>query len=136
MIVHKSKIGYEIFIPVVILLGATFYLHIANLIWAGIIVNTLIVIFLIYLYKEIKYIISGNQLVIKAGFLMTTTIPIASIRCINRTNNPFSAAALSLDRIEILYGNRKRVIISPKDRSIFVNELLKRNPDIKYFESI
>jgi hypothetical protein len=134
MTVYKSKIGYEVLIPIILLLGITFYLHIVNKVWLGIIINSLISFLITYLITQTKYIITGNILIIKAGFMINKTISIQEIKCITRTNNPLSSPALSLDRIEILYAKMKRVVISPKDRNLFINQLQAINNDIKYFE--
>lgn len=130
---YKSKIGLEIFIPIAVLLGFTFYLHISNGIWLGIIINFLVSLLIVYLCLQTKYIIIDSVLIVKAGFFINKTIPIQEIRCITKSNNPLSSPALSLDRIQIIYGKSRSVIISPKERTIFVNQLQKINPNIKYF---
>jgi hypothetical protein len=132
MKVYRSKIGLEILIPIALILGVTFYLHIANRIWVGIIINSAVTLFITYLYVGTKYIIDEKSLFVKAGFLINQTIPIQEIKCISRTNNPLSSPALSLDRIQLFYSKSKNVIISPKDKNAFINHLQKINPNIQY----
>jgi hypothetical protein len=129
---YKSKLGMEIVIPLLLILGCTFYLHIAGGAWLGIVINSLVLLFVVYLYLQTKYIITGTDLVIRSGFFVNITIPIRDISSIRKTNNPISAPAFSLRRIEIHYGRSSSVIISPKDRAIFVTELQKINANIRY----
>ena len=57
-------------------------------------------------------------------------VEIQSIKRIYKTRNPLSSPALSLDRIAIVYNKYDEVLISPKDKKEFIEELLKINPDI------
>ena len=63
--------------------------------------------------------------------LLHTKIEISTIRKIYRTNNPLSSPALSLDRIAVVYNKFDEILISPKERNEFINELLKINPSIE-----
>ena len=134
----KSKVGYGILIPVLILIIAVTFLPIMNgasdkaaIIVIGamllVIALTLSIFFgTTYKIKEKK------ELLIKCGFLYNSTIDISKIKSIERTRNPISSPAPSLDRIELKYGKWDSVIISPEDNVGFVNELVKINPDIKH----
>ena len=42
---------------------------------------------------------------------------------INRKLNPISSPALSLDRLEISYGSQKKIMISPKDKTGFLQAI-------------
>ena len=132
MRIYRSKIGLEILAPIVLILSITFYLHIANEIWIGVVINSAVAIFITYLYTGTKYIIDDKSLLVKAGFSINQTIPIQEIKCITRTNSILSSPALSLDRIQLFYGKSKSVTISPKDKNAFVNHLQQINPEIKY----
>ncbi|MCT4544481.1 MAG: PH domain-containing protein [Vallitalea sp.] len=48
----------------------------------------------------------------------------------NKTRNVISSPACSLDRIELKADN-KSLIISPKDKTYFVEVLQEKNPSIK-----
>lgn len=50
--------------------------------------------------------------------------------------NPLSAPALSIDRIEILYGKYGIALVSPKNRVQFVKALLAENPGIEVDEAL
>lgn len=77
------------------------------------------------LFSKIKYVIDGQ--ILKIWWIK---VEIKSIKRIYRTRNPLSSPALSLDRIAIVYNKYDEVLISPKNKQEFVEELLKINPDI------
>jgi hypothetical protein len=87
---------------------------------------------IMYLLFDTYYIITQGNLKVHSGFIVNKNIPIESIKSIKKTDSILSAPASSLtDRIEVCYGNSKSIIISPKDRLVFVDELLKQNAEIK-----
>jgi len=63
--------------------------------------------------------------------MVNKTVPIDLIREISETNNPLSSPANSLDRLEIKYSSNGIILISPKDKSGFINQLIKINPNIE-----
>ena len=75
-----------------------------------------------------KYTLSDDQILIDNGF-STQRIKLTDIAYIAPTRNTSSAPALSLDRLEIDYKNKK-VLISPKDKLLFYQEIRARNPNI------
>lgn len=77
------------------------------------------------LFSKIKYVIEGQILKI-----WRIKVEINSIKRIYKTRNPLSSPALSLDRIAIVYNKYDEVLISPKNKQGFIEELLKINPDI------
>lgn len=77
------------------------------------------------------YQVEGNTLTIKCGFLINQEVKIDTIRKIKETSNPLSAPAASLDRLEIAFNKFDNVLISPKDKAGFINELTKLNPGIE-----
>ena len=74
----------------------------------------------------LKYKIDGEMLSI-----WRTKIDIKTIRKVYATRNPLSSPALSINRIAIVYNKYDEVLISPKDRADFIDELLKVNPNIE-----
>lgn len=91
----------------------------------------LISIFLLVVYAVVLvpvfYETSHCELVIRAGMLRTK-IHYSDIRSLRATRDPLSSPALSLDRIEICYGHGSRVLISPKDKTAFLDDLRARMP--------
>ena len=75
--------------------------------------------------------IDGNSLIIKSGFLVSKEININRIKKISETNNPLSAPAASFGRLEMTYDEYGRILISPKDKSGFLDYITRLNPQIK-----
>lgn len=89
-----------------------------------------------HLLLTTHYQINGNILIVKSGLVINKKLDINSIRKIVQTTNPMSSPALSLDRIEIFFHKFDSIIISPKDKIIFIEDLKSINPaieiDLKY----
>ncbi|WP_100330430.1 PH domain-containing protein [Bacillus xiapuensis] len=76
------------------------------------------------------YTLQGNELIIQSG-LYKKKIPINDIKKISPTRNPSAAWALSMDRLEIIYGSeRNMALVSPKDAQQFIASLHEINPRI------
>ena len=75
-----------------------------------------------------KYTLTDSQLYVDSG-LSTQKIELTDITRITPTRSMTSAPALSLDRLKIDYQN-KEILISPKDRASFYQEIQARNPKI------
>jgi hypothetical protein len=58
-------------------------------------------------------------------------IDIHQIKRIEETNSPLSSPAASFDRIEITYNKFDSVIISPKEKLGFIQDILQINPSIE-----
>ena len=50
-------------------------------------------------------------------------VPIDEITSVSATRNPLSSPALSLDRLSIRYGKRRRIMISPADKAGFLKAI-------------
>lgn len=96
----------------------------------GIIVMVVMIYLLGTIWFNTRYKIENETLKISYGPIKKS-IGIQEIKSIRNTTNPFVAPSLSVHRIEINYGEYKTIQISPKDIQIFVNELQKKNPNIK-----
>lgn len=133
----KSKVGYGILVPVLLLLAGFMLLPIImeapieeTLTMVAIILPAMA--FILHIFFKTTYRINDkNELLINCGFFYNSMVEISKIKSINRTRNPISAPAASMDRIALKYGKWDTVIISPKDKTGFVQELLKINPNIK-----
>jgi hypothetical protein len=130
MTVFKSKIDLLIFIPLFIILSIPAVLTAEEKTWSGFVIVISVIIFFLHLLRSTEYIIVNTTLVVRCSFLINTKIDIKSINKITETNTILSAPAASLDRIEILYNQYDAVIISPKDKSKFIEALKKINPAI------
>ena len=69
-----------------------------------------------------RYTIDGNLLVVRSGPLRWR-IPVSEISAITPTYDPIASPALSLNRLRIDYGNKKSVLISPRDRDGFLCQI-------------
>lgn len=75
---------------------------------------------------------NGGELIIKCGFTQHNTIDISKITSIRSTRSWLSAPALSVKhRIEVKYGRRQSIIISPRNRQDLIENLLRINPHIE-----
>ena len=50
-------------------------------------------------------------------------VPVDEITSVTATRNPLSSPALSLDRLSIRYGKRRRIMISPADKAGFLEAI-------------
>ena len=79
----------------------------------------------IWLLRTTTYTLDDELLVRSGPF--TWHVPLREIRVVRPTRNPLSSPALSLDRLRIEYG-RRAIMISPDDKTRFLEELQKRLP--------
>lgn len=68
------------------------------------------------------YRVDAGMLTIVSGPLRRS-VAIDQITSVERTRNPLSSPALSLDRLRIRYGDNKSVMISPADRDSFLRAI-------------
>jgi hypothetical protein len=129
---YKSKIGMGLLIPIVIVLGTVLLVMVYNdLNWFELLILLPVIGFVVHMFMTTYYVIIGNRLKIKCGFLYSLDIDISTIKKITPTKNPLSSPALSLDRLEITYGKFDSVLISPKDKKDFIAQLKIVNPKIE-----
>ncbi|QOJ24324.1 MAG: PH domain-containing protein [Gammaproteobacteria bacterium] len=131
MHVFKSKIDNWVLICLLLsisacLLGASVALSVggtANYVFAAIIL-ILGAGFPVWLYASTRYIVTGDDLKIVSG-PFSWNIPIQSIVSVQETQNASASPALSFDRLEIIYGEGKAIIVSPLDKAKFIQKLGK-----------
>lgn len=108
-------------IPLVMLVVIGFQTHQIGIIPAGFFAPILIGLFAI----PIKYELQSDLLLIQSG-IIKYRVRYSDIELIEPTRNPLSSPAMSLDRLKIVYGKRKMIMISPNDRAAFLSEIKKR----------
>lgn len=128
---YPSKISYGLVLFILTVLIGAYIPMISSRIWSGLIINSLVLIFITHLFLNTFYIIDGESLIVKSSFLINKKIPIHTILTISETNNPISAPATSLDRLEIVYDHNMSIFISPKDKSGFIDHITRINPKIE-----
>ncbi len=93
-------------------------------------INGMVLLFVNHLISNTYYLVENEKLTIKSSFLVNKKIDIMSITKISETNSLISSPAASLDRLEIVYEGNNSILISPKDKSSFINDVLKINDKI------
>lgn len=130
--IYNSKIGLELVIPLVLVFGIVLFLTVIEKPnWIGIAILAPVIVFIVHMFLTTNYTIENDKLIIKCGFLFNKTIDINSIKKITETNNALSSPATSLDRLEITYGKFDSVIISPKQKQEFINDITTLNPNVE-----
>jgi len=127
----KSKLGFEFMIPIFGVLTFVLYTLIVTKALIGTGIISVLILFILYLFINTEYLISGENLNIKSGFLVNENININSIRKLSETNNTISSPAASIDRIEILYNKFDTILVSPKDKYEFIESLTEINKNIE-----
>jgi len=90
-----------------------------------------VVILIVPVYFRTFYKIHDiNQLSVVCGLFYKKTFPVNEIISLRPTNNVMSSPALSLDRLELRFRDRKTLLISPVNQYQFTEALLAINPAI------
>ena len=84
------------------------------------------VLLIIPMWVNTYYVLDEDELHVKCYPFINEKIPYASIKSIKETRSLFASAALSLDRIEIVYGIGGRIMISPQNKQEFLRQLEQR----------
>lgn len=131
MKVYKSKLGLELIIPIALVFGIILYMTIRDEKWIALGIILATISFICHVFLSIKYLIEKENLTIKCGFFINQNIDISTIQKISETYNPLSSPAGSIDRLEIKFNKFDSVLISPKDKKAFINDLIVVNPTIE-----
>ena len=128
--IYRSKLDAWIVVLFSVIFLITMILPLLEGNFTGLWITLPMAIFIIHLFSNTYYTISGNTLHVKSGFMVNRTINIAAIRKIEETNNMISSPATSLDRLEIFYSKYESIIISPKNKADFIADILALNSNI------
>lgn len=123
MKIFKSKISIPLLLFVIGTITASSIVLIATEAWIGLFIMIPVAWIALYSFTSIRYIIQDNKLIITIGILYKKVIDISTIHRISKTNNPLSAPAASLDRLEVVYNNNQTVFLSPQQQDEFIKEL-------------
>lgn len=95
--------------------------------------SAFVVLVLAFGYLTMVYEINhlSGILVLKIGF-SSKKIRIKKIIRIEETNSAMSGYAFSLDRLEIFYDRCESVLVSPKEKEQFIQELMELNSSIVF----
>jgi hypothetical protein len=128
---YPTKIGIELIVPLVFVFGISSALLIYHEAWVGLLINMTAIVGICYVCIHTTYTIEGNILSIKSPLILPITIEIDSIQKIQESRDPMSSPAGSLDRLEISYGKTDRVLISPKCKKEFLDQMRELKPEIE-----
>lgn len=99
--------------------------------WIAVIISLGLFVFIAYCLFSTKYIIHNDILNIKCGFFINEKVNIMNIAKVLPVKSIIAAPAASLDRIGIYLSRQNTpVIISPKNKKDFVDNLRSINPNI------
>lgn len=102
-------------------------LMVAGGIWPGAAVIGGYAAFVTWLWFGTWYEIGETHLVARAG-PFRWRVPLETIRTITPSRLPISSPALSLERLLVRYGRRGFLLISPADRTPFLDAMRQRCP--------
>ena len=133
--IYYSKVSYTLLIVVFLVFfgplvslfygngfdGKTILIFLAMVVLYGLI---------LHLFFNTTYKIEKEKLHIKCGFFKYKPVTIKEMKKVSKSSNIISSPAASFDRIEIRYGKFNELIISPKHKTKFVEDLQKINPKI------
>lgn len=73
------------------------------------------------------YELEHDALLVNSG-PFSWRIPLAEINAVRPSNSSASSPAMSMDRLEILYGSGRSILVSPADKAEFLAMLRRRVP--------
>lgn len=124
--IYPSAISWGLWIPVYALIIGQGIFMAGTVSWAFLIFHFSLAILIYFFVVRINYELDDEKLVIFMGPIRYKTIDIQSIRKMELSNNPLSSPAASLKRIAIHYNKWGYVLISPKNREAFIQDILDR----------
>ncbi|MCA0957815.1 PH domain-containing protein [Flagellimonas ruestringensis] len=130
-VVYPSKVGLELLIPVLLIFGIGIVGSFGESSLIGVIIQFAIMLVFVLLFFSISYTVSDEILTVTSLFVVKKNIPIKDITRIVESNNPISAPAASLSRLEVYYGKYSSTVISPKDKMRFIEHLTRLSPTIQ-----
>jgi len=86
------------------------------------VVTVLVIVLLFSVFTRTHYTVANGELRIVSG-PFRRTISLADITGVEPTRNPLSSPALSMDRLKVSYGKKKYILISPADKTGFLNAI-------------
>ena len=129
---YKSKIGWVLVSFLIVVFIGCSILMLLDDSWPGILFIIPGFALVAYTLATTYYIIQDETLKVKSGLFYNKTFQIQSFRKIIKTNSAITAPAASNDRIEIFFNGYDSVVVSPKDKDIFIDHLKSINPAIVY----
>ena len=76
----------------------------------------------LWLLFSTNYTVTSDLLIVRSGPFIWR-IPRSQIRAIQPSRSLLSSPALSLNRLEVRYGDEKSILVSPADKDAFIESL-------------
>ncbi|WP_289665850.1 PH domain-containing protein [Flavobacterium panacagri] len=127
----KSKIDLWLALLLIVIFGLALMQFAYDKNWIGFSFIFCVSSFIVHMFATTFYTIERDKLRIKCGFLIDFSIEIKNVKKISETFNVLSSPALSLDRLEILYGKYDTILISPKDKKRFIAAIKRINSEVE-----
>ncbi len=130
--VYKSGISYWLLSIIMLVLSTvSVLLYLDGVPWIALLLILALFLFILQLFVNTYYVIEKEMLKIRSGFLYKLDLDIQQIIRIEETSSPLSSPAASFERLEIIYNKFDSVIISPKEKQLFIQDILQINPSIE-----
>jgi hypothetical protein len=127
--VYKSKVDWWIALILIIAVVASLFAglyalgaYTPNAAWNALLIGGPGVVIPLLAVFTLRYTIDGNELIVRTGPLRWRIL-ISEISAITPTHDPIASPAMSLARLRIEYGNKKSVLISPRDKEGFLRQI-------------
>lgn len=136
--VYPSKFGWAVFLFLLVLFLSLFWVGYDSEKehqWIFMLIGISTLGFFVLTSKLTNYRIEEHYLHIKCPPFYNKKIAINSITKVAVSRNLISSPAPSLDRIEIYFNTYDSIVISPKDKLQFMEDLKRINPSITLVKS-
>jgi hypothetical protein len=87
-----------------------------------IMISLLTVVLIVSLMLGTHYTVHQNLLKIRSGPFWFN-VPVDQIESVTASRSPLSSPAMSIDRLLIRYGKRRRIMVSPADKAGFLRAI-------------
>jgi hypothetical protein len=130
--IYYSKISWGLLIFILVAFAAPLIMLLVQRQWVGLAIVLLTGLLPLSIYRNTRYEIRDNQLLITCGFLYKQRVDLNRIRSIQNSRNLISSPALSFDRQKIKYNTYDDVLISLKDedKEEFYTTIKQLNPAV------
>ena len=127
--VYKSKLDWWIALAFAIAFFVSLFAglyalgaYTPNAVWDALLIGGPGVVLPPLFLFTLRYTIDGKRLIVRSG-PFRWRIAISEITAISATHDPISSPALSINRLRIEYGNKKSLLVSPRDRAAFLRQI-------------
>jgi len=129
--VYPSKISRWLMASMVLFLViCPMYFSIQNNDWKPILICLPIFALFLAAITGIRYEVTDSQLIVRDSWIFKEVIDIDKIKSIESSHTLLASPAASLDRLRISYNKYDEVVISPKRKKEFIEQLTSINPQI------